>query len=130
MLHAMRKGASGWLAKGLLVLLVASFAVWGIGSDMLGSSVGSDVIEVGDQTVTIGEFQSEYQNRLNQISQYVGRRITPEQAEQFGVTQSTILNLTRTMLETERVKQLNLGVNDAAVLDEIRNGPALSLIHI
>ncbi|MEP3245908.1 MAG: SurA N-terminal domain-containing protein [Sneathiella sp.] len=124
MLHAMRKGASGWLAKGLLVLLVASFAVWGIGSDMLGSSVGSDVIEVGDQTVTIGEFQREYQNRLNQISQYVGRRITPEQAEQFGVTQSTILNLTRTMLETERVKQLNLGVNDAAVLDEIRNGPA------
>ncbi len=120
----MRKGASGWLAKGLLVLLVASFAVWGIGSDMLGSSVGSDVIEVGDQTVTIGEFQREYQNRLNQISQYVGRRITPEQAEQFGVTQSTILNLTRTMLETERVKQLNLGVNDAAVLDEIRNGPA------
>ncbi|MFT6559634.1 SurA N-terminal domain-containing protein, partial [Sneathiella sp.] len=63
MLHSMRKGAGGWLAKGLLVLLVASFAVWGIGSDMLGSSVGADVIEVGDQTVTIGEFRREYQNR-------------------------------------------------------------------
>jgi len=120
----MRKGASGWLAKGLLVLLVASFAVWGIGSDMLGSSVGSDVIEVGNETVTIGEFRREYQNRINQLSQYMGRRLTAEQAQQFGVTQSTILNLTRTLLETERVNQLRLGVDDAAVLDEIRNGPA------
>ncbi|WP_169545566.1 peptidylprolyl isomerase [Sneathiella aquimaris] len=124
MLHSMRKGAGGWLAKGLLVLLVASFAVWGIGSDMLGSSVGADVIEVGDQTVTIGEFRREYQNRINTISQYVGRRITPEQAQQFGVVQSTILNLSRTLLEKERVNQLGLNVGDDIVLNEIKNGPA------
>lgn len=119
----MRKGAGGWLAKGLLVLLVGSFAVWGIGGDMLGSSVGSNVIEVGNRTISLGEFQREYQNRLNQFSQYVGRPLTAEQARQFGVAQITVQQLQIGLLEAERAAELNLGVDDAAVLKDIRTGP-------
>jgi len=118
----MRKGASGWLAKGMLVLLVGSFAVWGIGSDMLGSSVGSDVIEAGSQKISLGEFQREYRNRVNQVSQYTGRQLTAEQARQFGVAKSTELTIVKRLLEAERTQELNLGVDDTAVLDEIRNG--------
>lgn len=123
MLEAMRKGAGGWLAKGMLGLLVLSFGAWGVGSDMLGSSVGSNVIEVGDRTVTIGEFQRQYQNRMNQLSQYVGRQITVEQARQFGVAQSTILQLQTSLLESERAAQLKLSVDDDIVLTDIRDGP-------
>ncbi|MEH6402426.1 MAG: SurA N-terminal domain-containing protein [Sneathiella sp.] len=123
MLEAMRKGAGGWLAKGMLGLLVLSFGAWGIGGDMLGSSVGSNVIEVGNRTVTIGEFQRQYQNRLNQLSQYVGRQLTADQARQFGVAQSTILQLQTSLLESERANQLNLSVDDNIVLTDIRNGP-------
>ena len=94
MLEAMRKGAGGWLAKGMLTLLVLSFGAWGIGGDMLGSSVGANIIQVGDdRTVTIGEFQRQYQIRLNQLSQYVGRQLTTEQARQFGVAQSTVFSI-------------------------------------
>ncbi len=119
----MRKGAGGWLAKGMLVLLVGSFAVWGIGSDMLGSSVGSNVIEVGNKTVSFGEFQREYQNRLSQFSQYVGRQLTADQARQFGVAQITIQQLQTGLLEAERSSELKLGLDDDAVLKEIKNGP-------
>ncbi|MBL4739490.1 MAG: SurA N-terminal domain-containing protein [Sneathiella sp.] len=123
MLEAMRKGAGGWLAKGMLGLLVLSFGAWGIGGDMLGSSVGANIIEVGDKTVTIGEFQRQYQIRLNQLSQYVGRQLTTEQARQFGVAQSTIFQLQTSLLESERANQLNLSVDDNIVLTDIRTGP-------
>nr|WP_169561281.1 SurA N-terminal domain-containing protein [Sneathiella chinensis] len=119
----MRKGASGWLAKGLLILLVASFAVWGIGSDMLGSSVGSDVIEVGDKTVTIGEFQREYQRNVNLWSQRLQTQLSADQARQFGLPQMTIQTLQSRLLVEVRANQLNLGLGDGAVLDDIRNGP-------
>lgn len=124
MLHSMRKGAGGWLAKGLLLLLVASFGLWGIGSDMLGSSVGSNVIEVGEQTVSLGEFQREYRNRLNQVSNYLGRQITTEEAKRYGVTQSTITSIQTRLLEKERVRELDLGIPDDAVLNEIKTGEA------
>jgi len=123
MLHAMRKGASGWLAKGLLLLLVASFGLWGIGSDMLGSSAGSDVIEVGDETITIGEFQREYQNQIVSLSNVYRQRISREQARQLGLLENTVRILTDRLLLSEKAKALGLGATDAAVLDEIRNGP-------
>jgi len=123
MLEAMRKGAGGWLAKGMLTLLVLSFGAWGIGGDMLGSSVGANIIEVGDRTVTIGEFQRQYQIRLNQLSQYVGRQLTTEQARQFGVAQSTVFQMQTSLLESERATQLKLSVDDNIVLTDIRNGP-------
>ncbi|WP_159104344.1 SurA N-terminal domain-containing protein [Sneathiella glossodoripedis] len=119
----MRKGASGWLAKGLLLLLVASFALWGIGGDMLGSSAGSGVIEVGEQSVTLGEFQREYRNRLNQVSNYLNRQITVEEARNYGVTQSTIMSIQTRLLEKERVRELGLGISDVSVLKELKNSP-------
>ncbi|MBL4907287.1 MAG: peptidyl-prolyl cis-trans isomerase [Sneathiella sp.] len=80
-------------------------------------------IEVGDKTVSFGEFQREYQNRLNQFSQYVGRQLTAEQARQFGVAQITIQQLQTSLLEAERTSELKLGVDDNFVLKEIRTGP-------
>jgi len=122
MLHTMRKGAGGWLAKGLLLLLVGSFAIWGIGGSMLNSSVGSDVIKVGSQQVSIGEFQREYRNRLGQVSQYLGRQLSADEARQYGITQSTILGIQTRLLEKERAKELSLGISDDFVAREIRYG--------
>ncbi len=123
MLHSMRKGAGGWLAKGLLLLLVASFGLWGIGGDMLGSSAGSGVIEVGEQSISLGEFQREYRNRLNQVSSYLNRQITAEEARGYGVTQSTMMTIQSRLLEKERVRELGLGVSDLSVVQELKNSP-------
>ncbi|WP_373085848.1 SurA N-terminal domain-containing protein [Sneathiella sp.] len=120
----MRKGASGWLAKGLLALLVASFAVWGIGSDMLNSSVGSNVIEVGDTTVSLGEFQRDYQRNILILSQRFKTQISPDQAKQFGLAQMTINQIASRALVDEKTRKLGLSANDAAVRDNIRQQPS------
>jgi peptidyl-prolyl cis-trans isomerase D len=124
MLHAMRKGASGWLAKGLLLLLVASFGVWGIGGDMLTSSVGSNVIEVGDTTVSIGEFQRDYQRNLNILSQRFQTQLTAEQARQFGLAQMTVNQIASRALIEEKTKSLGLSADDAAISALIRTQPS------
>ncbi|MEH6547144.1 MAG: SurA N-terminal domain-containing protein, partial [Sneathiella sp.] len=121
MLHAMRKGASGWLAKGLLLLLVASFGVWGIGGDMLSSSVGSNVIEVGDKSISIGEFQRDYQRNLNILSQRFQTQLTAEQARQFGLAQMTVNQIASRALIEEKTKSLGLSADDAAILAMIRS---------
>jgi peptidyl-prolyl cis-trans isomerase D len=124
MLHSMRKGAGGWLAKGMLVLLVASFALWGIGGDMLGSSVGSGVIEVGEQTISLGEFQRAYRNNVNIASQRMQRQLSAEQVRLLQIGQSTIVQLRDRMLLQERARQLNLDVDDKSVASEITDGPS------
>ncbi len=124
MLHAMRKGASGWLAKGLLLLLVASFGIWGIGSDMLTSSVGNNVIEVGDTTVSLGEFQRDYQRNLNILSSRLNTQLTQDQARQFGLAQMTINNIASRALVDEKTRSLGLSANDDAVRTVIQSQPA------
>ena len=121
MLHAMRKGASGWLAKGLLLLLVASFGVWGIGGDMLSSSVGSNVIEVGDTSISIGEFQRDYQRNLNILSQRFQTQLTAEQARQFGLAQMTVNQIASRALIEEKTKSLGLTADDIAIREMIRS---------
>lgn len=123
MLHAMRKGASGWLAKGLLLLLVASFGVWGIGGDMLTSSVGSNVIEVGDTSVSLGEFQRDYQRNLNLLSARFNTQLTQEQAQQFGLAQMTVNQIASRALIDEKTKALGLSADDEAVRKMIQSQP-------
>ena len=123
MLHAMRKGASGWLAKGVLLLLVASFGVWGIGGDMLSSSVGSNVIEVGDTSVSLGEFQRDYQRNLNLLSARFNTQLTQEQARQFGLAQMTVNQIASRALIDEKTKSLGLSADDDAVRKMIQRQP-------
>ncbi|WP_293962669.1 SurA N-terminal domain-containing protein [Sneathiella sp.] len=120
----MRKGASGWLAKGLLLLLVASFGVWGIGGDMLTSSVGSNVIEVGDTSVSLGEFQRDYQRNLNMLSQRFNTQLTQEQARQFGLAQMTVNQIASRALVDEKTRTLRLSADDDAVRRMIQSQPA------
>ena len=41
MLDSMRQAASGWTAKVLLGLLIASFAIWGISGQFFGYGTGT-----------------------------------------------------------------------------------------
>lgn len=120
----MRKGAGGWLAKILLVLLVASFAVWGIGSDMLNSSATSKVIEVGEQSVSLGEFQMAYNRNVQNMSRQFQTQISPDMAKQLQLGNQTISQMVGQALLKENVRALDLAVNDEIVRGNITATPA------
>jgi peptidyl-prolyl cis-trans isomerase D len=107
MLDRMRQGAKGWVSKLLMILLVLSFAVWGIGG-FEGYGAGT-VAKVGDEEITVAEFARVYQ-QFQQSAQASGQQAKPEQ-----VLNQLLLNAA---LDDE-AREHNLGVSDKRVAQEI-----------
>ena len=110
MLSMLRNATRGWVAKLLLVLLVASFAIWGVSGSIL-SGNASSVISVGDTRVTPIELRLAYDRQLNQLQRQLGSRLTREQADAFGLTGSVISQLVGGAVLDEAGRKMGLGIS-------------------
>ena len=68
MLQFIRSQVAGIFAKVLFFLLIASFAVWGIGDIFTGDRGGQAVIEVDDVRITGVEVEAQYRRARNAMS--------------------------------------------------------------
>ena len=69
--------------------LVISFAIWGIG-DIFRGFGRSTVAKIGHTEITIEQFRSLYNDRLQQYSRQFGRPITADQARATGLDRAVI----------------------------------------
>jgi len=111
MLDILRRGAQGWVAKFLLIMLVASFGVWGISGSIL-SSGSTAVITVGDTEVSPNEFRLAYDRQVSAVGQQIGQRLTTDQARAFGVENQVYSQLIAGALLDEQAREMNLGLSD------------------
>ena len=111
MLDSLRNAASTWVAKLLLGLLVVSFAVWGISGQMLGGGA-NDVLTAGGTSVSVLDYRLAYDQRLRELSQQLGTRLTREQAEAFGIDQQVLAQLSASAVLDETGRQMGLGVSE------------------
>lgn len=123
MLTLLRKAAGTWVAKLLLLLLVLSFAVWGISGTIVGG-VGNNVLTVGETGVSIQEFRLAYDRQLNVLSQQLRQPITREQARSFGIDQQVLSQLASAALLDEQARQLRLGVSRDRIAELTFSDPA------
>lgn len=128
MLTQLRRGASTWLAKVLIAVLVLSFAVWGI-ADIFRGFGANQLARVGDTEITATEFQRDYSRALQRLSQQAGRPIPSDEAIQFGLPQRILLTLATDALLTDAAKDYGVDVGDERVATAIRDdqsfqGPA------
>lgn len=124
MLDALRRNASGWVAKVLIGLLAASFAVWGI-NDIFTGYGGDTVATVGDQKIDTNAFQRELRAEMNQVGQRLGQPMTLEMARRFGVDRMALSRLLSLAALDGASEQLGLRVGDEAVGADILSDPAL-----
>lgn len=122
MLDALRRGASGWIAKIFLGVLILSFAVWGVADVFRGFGAGS-LAKVGNVEISADEFQNAYRNQLDMLGQ-LGRRLTPEQARQFGLDMRALYGLIDTAAVDGHAKRLELGVSSETVAQQIAREPS------
>lgn len=120
MLDALRRGATGWLAKILFTLLVLSFAIWGIPHDFLGGGGGNYIARVGTTTISHNDFQRALQRELAQQSQD-GRRMSMEDARKMGLDRYVLQRLTTQASVEEHAKDLGLSLSDQALADDLRD---------
>lgn len=110
MLNSLRNAARSWIAKLLLVVLVLSFAVWGISGQIFGG-LGSNVLTAGDTRVSILEYRLAYDRQLSLLSQQFGTPVTREQAQAFGVDNRVLSQLAAGAVLDEQAREMRLGLS-------------------
>lgn len=128
MLELLRKASKTWVAKGLLLLLVGSFAVWGASSSLV--SGGSDaVITVGDVKVSPADFRLAYERQIATLSRQFGTRLTPDQARAFGVDSQVYSQLAAGATLDQLAQDLKLGLSEERLAQLIAEDPAFHSVN-
>ena len=123
MLETLRNAAGTWVAKLLLILLVLSFAVWGISGSILGGVGGNAVVTAGGTTVSGLEYRLAYDRQLAVLSQQFGSRLTREQAAGLGIDDQVLSQLVAGAVLDEQARSLELGASDEQIGKVIRQNP-------
>lgn len=117
MLQFIRSKVTSIFVKILFVLLIASFAVWGIGDTIFGNPAGRAAVEVDDDVrVTAVEAASEFDRARRRL----GVPLSVDQAIQLGLLDQTLQNLTVQSLMVAATNRLGLSASDTQVVGLIR----------
>ena len=112
MLTALRSKATSWVAKGLLLLLVLSFAIWGIG-DFLREAGDEEraVAQVGSDEILTSQLRKQLSVTISNITRQSGVTIDAEQAKQFGLDQMALNQLIENRVYSSYGAQLGMRIS-------------------
>ena len=115
MISAMRRLAGTWFAKALFVLLILSFAVWGI-EDMV-RNIGRDtaVARVGGEAIEAQEAQEAATRELQRITRQLQGSFTPDARIRQAVAQQAVESLVLDRLGRQEARRMGVAVPDEAV---------------
>jgi peptidyl-prolyl cis-trans isomerase D len=125
MLQQLRHHAAGYVAKILFAILVASFAIWGIG-DVVRTIANPDrpAVVAGSQEINTNEIGKAFQNQVQQLRQRFGQRFTSEQAAQLGLLDQTVERLVADSLFDQEAQRLGIEVGPELIRQQMRREPA------
>jgi peptidyl-prolyl cis-trans isomerase D len=123
MLTSIRSKTSSMVVKILFALLIAAFALWGIGDIFRGDRTQKPVAEVGDFQYTQAEFRDDLRNAINQFSQSQGFAITAQQFAQLGGVNQLISRAVNQRLLEAFAQKEGLGVSQDTAVAEIQANP-------
>lgn len=123
MLEVLRKGARTLVAKMLMLLLVASFGIWGISASLFNTATDT-VISVGDQKVSASEFSLAYQRQLAELGRRFGQQLTTEQAKALSVPSQVYAQLAAGAALDQLSQDMNLGLSKDRLAELIAEDPA------
>lgn len=122
MLDNFRHFGRSWTAKILLGVLVIAVAGFGIPSVFLDMNTNT-VARVGDQNITVRDFDRLYRGQINQFAQQTGMAPTAQQALAMGLPTSTIASLANEVALEILARDLQLGASDDKLAELVRRDP-------
>lgn len=122
MLDNLRAFASTWMGKIVGALLMLGLAGFGVTGVLTGIGT-NNVATVGDEEITIRDFQRIYNAQLNNVASRIGTVPTPQQAVAFGIPSASINQLAGQAALTGLGKRFDLGVSDERLGKIIREDP-------
>ena len=100
----------------LFGMLIASFAVWGIGDVFRGTSRERTIAEIGGDPILMQDYTQALTREINRISQRLGSRLDMDQARAFGIPDQVLDRMIGRALFDRKAGELGLLVTD----DQIR----------
>lgn len=119
MLGSLRDAAKTWVAKLLLLLLILSFAVWGVSGQILGGGGGNVVMEAGESTITAQQYRLAYERTVRANSEQFGTRLTREQARLLGIEEAVRARMVGTVVLDEQARAMGLGLTEDRLAEAI-----------
>jgi peptidyl-prolyl cis-trans isomerase D len=123
MMEALRNGAKGWVAKVLLGLLVASFAVWGI-TDVFKGFQNADLVEVGGKGISSESFRVDLNRTIQQFGQQSGQSVSLEDARKLGIDKQVLDRMIAQAALDAQANTLGIAMGDKAVATVVQKEPA------
>lgn len=122
MLTLLRRGVKTWVAKILFALLVASFAIWGIG-DVFTGGLGSSVATVGDQKISAERYTTVLNQEIRAQSERFGQPIDAETARAIGLDRQVLGRMAQEATLDQAMVDLSVSAPNGAVSEVIRSDP-------
>lgn len=123
MLDTMRRTAGTWVVRIFLVVLIASFAVWGIG-DFIRGRVDTSVAKVGGTEIQQVEYDDQLRRELQRLQSQLGGQIDAAQARALGLHEQVLRTMIGRRLLDLEAERLGVVVPDDVIATEIRSNPA------
>ena len=126
MITFMRRLASTWVAKALFVLLVLSFAVWGIEDVVRNFGRDTAVARVGDQRIEAEEAQMAARREMSRIARQLGNRFEPNEAIRRAVAAGALENLIGERAMVAEAQRMGVVATEDMVRDTVFAIPGLT----
>ncbi|MFQ3622457.1 MAG: SurA N-terminal domain-containing protein, partial [Acetobacteraceae bacterium] len=125
MLSAIRNSLNSWIVKALFLLLIASFAVWGIG-DFVGGGRGTDrsVAHVSGTRVSLAEATDAFQRDLAQMRRSFGGQFEPTGPVREALAEAALGRLVALRALDAEGEARGIVVPDEALRDAVFSAPA------
>jgi peptidyl-prolyl cis-trans isomerase D len=124
MLDIMRKSASKWWLKALLLTVALSFIVgFGILSSVDVDDPNRYAAKVGNTIITHTEFQKALENQILALKEKFGDALTDEDIKTLNIENSVLNEEINRVLTIEEARRLNVPIADEEIRDMIKTIP-------
>lgn len=123
MLQTIRSKTAGIVVKVMFIILVGSFAIWGIGDYAFLRSGEQVAIKVGDTKITPEQLSIEYRREVDRLRRTFGQ-FDLELARQIGLINQVVERVVRDVLFEKEAARLGVVVSDDVVRGRIAANPA------
>ena len=124
MITWMRHLAGTWFAKAMFIVLILSFAAWGIEDTLRNFGRDTAVARVGDEKIEVEEAQDAARRELQRIQRQLQGRIEINAAIRRAVAGQAIEALVLDRVVRQEAARMGISVPDEAVRDYIFQIPA------
>lgn len=123
MLTAIRNSLNHWIAKGLFLLLIVAFAVWGIEDFVRGGGADRSVATVAGEKVSLAEATDAYQREISQLRRSFGGQFEPTEEVRRAIAEATVARLVALRAISAEAAQRGVVVTDDALRATILAAP-------